>query len=417
MPQKPTLPSLVGRKFKKPPKEPPDGAAGGLPAIRPSSAQTHTSDSTLPALATLPEDDALLVDQLPPAPPPYVPRSTGRPPRITYDGVGDYDIAKVWRETADGLGATGDFTNAAWLLTAGSGSGRSSTASSGSGRKRMSLPGQSSLGLGGSPLGPGGGSGSWDWRLAELRGILAQELGAGFPAAQWPPKSVPRRTVEAIPVRTFRAELAALKAAGLNLTTLRHLLYSAPGALAAEGVVGRLQALRRLAGAGDEVEAVDLWVRAPALMTASEEALAEKLEAVEAAMGKEGRSAAYVRDLVRLHPGVLALKPEALQWRLALLREVGGAVRSWRQEVAGAAPLRLGALLSAPKRSLLRLKYTVERGSAPLGMAAIIRWSDAEWAARQPDFAAWEADFMALEAAEAALDAERLSEWALLPLE
>eukprot|EP00198_Chlamydomonas_reinhardtii_P002330 XP_001691666.1 predicted protein [Chlamydomonas reinhardtii] len=362
MPQKPTLPSLVGRKFKKPPKEPPDGGGnGGLPAIRPSSAQTHTTDSTLPALATLPEDDALAADQLPPAPPPYVPRSTGRPPRITYDGVGDYDIAKVWRETApEGLGSSVDFTNAAWLLTAGSGSGRSSTASSGSGRKRLSLPGQSSLGLGGSPLGPGGGSGSWDWRLAELRGVLAQELGGGFPAAQWPPKSVPRKTVESIPIKTFRTELLALKAAGLNLTTLRYLLYSAPGALAVEGVVARLGALRRLTGSADEVETVDLWVRAPALMTMSEADLRERLEAVEAVMGKEGRSAAYVRDLVRLHP--------------------------------------------------------VERGSAPLGMAAIIRWSDAEWAARQPDFAAWEADFLALEAAEAALDAERLSEWALLPL-
>lgn len=74
------------------------------------------------------------------------------------------------------------------------------------------------------------------------------------------------------------------------------------------------------------------------------------------------RSAAYVRDLVRLHPGVLAARPEALDWRLALLREAGGAVRSWRQELAGAAPRRLGALLTAPKRSLLRLKYTVERG-------------------------------------------------------
>ncbi|KAG2450661.1 hypothetical protein HYH02_004501 [Chlamydomonas schloesseri] len=422
MPQKPTLPSLAGRKFKKPPKEPPDGEGGtGLPAIRPSSAQTHAIDSSLPALATLPEDDAVLVDQLPPAPPPYVPRSTGRPPRVTYDGAGDYDIAKKWREGlgADSLSGTVDFTNGAWVMAAGSISTRTSTASSAaSGHKRLSLPGQSSAGLGGSPLGPGGPQGSLDWRLAELRGILAQELGAGFPAVQWPPKSVPRRTVESIPIRTFRAELLALKAAGLNLTTLRYLLYSAPGALAVEGVVARLQALRRLSGSADEVETVDLWVRAPPLMTMSQEELGQRLESVEEALAREGRSAAFARDLVRLHPMVLVMRPEARDWRLGLLREVAGgaAVRSWRQELAGAAPMRLGALLTAPKRSLLRLKFTVERGSAPLGMAAIIRWSDAEWAARQPDFGAWEADYLAMEAAEAAREAERRIEWTLLPL-
>ncbi|PNW88803.1 hypothetical protein CHLRE_01g046600v5 [Chlamydomonas reinhardtii] len=233
-------------------------------------------------------------------------------------------------------------------------------------RAKRSLP--ASVAGGGS----GGGSSGVEGcrRLAELRAVVAGEMGPDFPAAHWPPNAAQAGALLGcgLSAAGLRGRLRQLQQ-DMGAPVLSYLVYAAPGLLASDEVRQLLEAAAamtavaadaaapnssRRCGAAEgigasggggsscgggssssssssssgrsmEVAAVDVFRAAPALMGLRAEALWGRGLALMAELAADGRDEAYFRAMLRAQPHLLAAPAEELRARLQLLREVASA--------------------------------------------------------------------------------------------
>ncbi|KAG2424560.1 hypothetical protein HXX76_014440 [Chlamydomonas incerta] len=226
----------------------------------------------------------------------------------------------------------------------------------------------------GGAAGGGGGSGSGSAagvercrRLAELRAVVAAEMGPDFPAAHWPPNAAQAAALLdcGVSAASLRARLRQLQPA-MGAPVLRYLVYAAPGLLANDEVEELLEAVAALTdvapsthcgggggmsstrggssnggglsaarGGSDnasssssssvEVAAVDVFRAAPALMGLDAATLWGRALALLEELAADGRDEVYFRAMLRAQPHLLAAPAQELRLTMQLLREVASA--------------------------------------------------------------------------------------------